>query len=59
MNRDRALKVVPGFAGLIFWLPVYPLVVFVRTYTKFVSYITDCAGVLLILSAPFNAELYN
>lgn len=30
MNRERALKVVLGFVGLIFLASVYPLVIFVR-----------------------------
>jgi hypothetical protein len=30
MNRERALKVVLGLAGLIFSATVYPLVIFVR-----------------------------
>jgi hypothetical protein len=30
MNRERALKIVLEFVGLIFLASVYPLVIFVR-----------------------------
>ena len=58
MNRERALKVVLGFVGLIFLASVYPLVIFVRQAPDlsmmFSLYVT--LGIFLLLAVRNPSE---
>jgi len=58
MNRERALKVVLGFVGMIFLASVYPLVIFVRQAPDlsmmFSLYVT--LGIFLLLAVRNPSE---
>ena len=58
MNRERALKVVLGFVGLIFLASAYPLVIFVRQAPDlsmmFSLYVT--LGIFLLLAVRNPSE---
>jgi len=58
MNRERALKVVLGFVGLMFLASVYPLVIFVRQAPDlsmmFSLYVT--LGIFLLLAVRNPSE---